>query len=113
MCPPPLRWRPRSCRWIYKHRDGMIAVRSGARTERHELSLSIEVLSGPPVRFLLSNHVAINGDDGSEAMPVRYSREGEGVFVCTVPDCDVGWRFPEGGFRIEPLAGHGGRAGRR
>ena len=27
----------------------------------------------------------------------------EGVFVQAVPDSDVGRRFPEGGFLIEPL----------
>ena len=36
-----------------------------AFTERHELTLSIDVVSGPARRFLLSNHVAINGDDGA------------------------------------------------
>ena len=29
----------------------------------------------------------------------------QGVFVRPVPDSDVGRRFPEGGFRIEPLPG--------
>lgn len=95
----------RGCRWIYKHAHGLIAVRSEALTDRHELTLTMEVLSGPPVRLLLSNHVAINGDDGSEAIPVTYIRDGEGVFVRPVPDSDVGRRFPAGGFHLGPLAG--------
>jgi cellobiose phosphorylase len=96
---------PDRCRWIYKHPAGLIAIRSEASTGNHELTLSGEVMSGTPVRFLLSNHVAINGDDGSGAVPVRYSQDEEGVFVHPIPDSDVGRRFPKGGFRIEPLSG--------
>jgi 1,2-beta-oligoglucan phosphorylase len=96
---------PQFCRWIYKHADGLIAVRSEAAIDRHELTLSLEVMSGSSVRFLLSSHVALNGDDGSDAVAVRYSRDDRGVFVRPIPDSDVGRRFPEGGFRIEPSAG--------
>jgi 1,2-beta-oligoglucan phosphorylase len=103
--PSAFEMAPESCRWIYKHRDGVIAVRSEAATNHHALSLSVEVLSGMPVRFLLCNHVAINGDDGSDALPVRYRQDDKGVFVYPAPDSDVGRRFPQGGFRIQPLAG--------
>ena len=96
---------PRSCRWIYKHPSGTISVRSEALTDRPELTLSVEVLSGPPVRLLLSNHVSINGDDGSDPRPLRYVWDEDGVFVRSLPDSDVGRRFPEGGFRIEALPG--------
>ena len=95
----------RSCRWLYKHRDGMISVRSETFSDRHELSLTVDVISGPPLRFLLSNHVAINGDDGSDRKPVQYDPKEDGVFVRPVPDSDVGRRFPEGGFTITPLPG--------
>jgi cellobiose phosphorylase len=103
--PSAFEMAPDSCRWIYKHAAGLIAVRSAAAVDRHELTLSIEVLSGKPVRFLLSNHVALNGDDGSDGVPARYSKDDRGVFVRPVPDSDVGRRFPEGGFRIEPSPG--------
>ncbi len=91
--------------WVYKHAACLIAVRSKATIDRHELTLSVEVISGNPVRFLLSNHVAINGDDGSNAIPVRYIQDNEGVLVHPVPDSDVGRRFQQGGFRIEPISG--------
>lgn len=97
--------RPEGCRWIYKLESGLIEVRSEALTEGHELTLAVNVLAGPPLRFLVSNHVAINGDDGAEAMPVRFARDGESVFVRPVPNCDLGWRFPDGGFRLDPLSG--------
>jgi cellobiose phosphorylase len=96
---------PQACRWFYRHSGGLIRIESRAPTDRHELSLSVEVVSGPALRFLLSNHVAINGDDGADAVPVRYVQDAQGVFVRPVPDCDVGWRFPDGGFRIDPLPG--------
>jgi cellobiose phosphorylase len=96
---------PEACRWFYKYSGGLIRIESRAFTERHELTLSLDVLSGPALRFLLCNHVAINGDDGAESVPVRYTQEGQGVFIRPIPDCDVGRRFPEGGFRINPLPG--------
>ena len=85
---------PDSCRWIYQHRGGLIEVVSTAPDDKHELRLAISVLEGPPARFLISHHVAINGDDGSRAIPVRWKAEGNGVFVRAVPDSDVGRRFP-------------------
>jgi len=96
---------PQDCRWIYKHTGGMITVRSEAAAVRHELTLTLEVVSGSPMRFLVSNHVALNGDDGSNAVPARYTVDDSGVFVRPVQDSDVGRRFPDGRFRIEPYPG--------
>jgi cellobiose phosphorylase len=103
--PSAFEMTPDRSRWIYKHAAGLIAVGSTAGLDRHELALSVEVLSGKPARFLLSNHVAIDGDDGSNPLPVQVAKQGEGFFVQAVPDSDVGRRFPKGGFRIEPLSG--------
>jgi cellobiose phosphorylase len=93
------------CRWIYRHHGGMIEVRSSAPAGSHVLTLAVEILSGEAVRFLIANHVAINGDDGSSAVPADYEETDEGIFVRAVPDCDVGRRFPGGGFRITFLPG--------
>ena len=95
---------PGACRWIYKHPRGVIEVAASAPDDRHELRLSLSVVRGAPLRFLLSNHVAINGDDGSTTAPVRWERDGAAVFVRAVPDSDVGRRFPNGGFALEPTA---------
>jgi cellobiose phosphorylase len=94
-----------SCRWIYKHRAGLIEVVATAPADRHELGLTVSVLDGPPTRFLISHHVAINGDDGSAALPVLREADGHGEFIRAVPDSDVGRRFPDGGFRITPADG--------
>jgi cellobiose phosphorylase len=103
--PSAFEMTPQACRWVYKHRDGMTAVRSAAGIDRHEMTLSVDVLSGPPVRLLLVNHLAVGGDDGSEAVPAPVRRDGEGVFVGALSDTDLGRRFPDGGFHIAPLPG--------
>jgi cellobiose phosphorylase len=103
--PSAFEMAPEACRWFYKHDAGLIRIESRALTARHELRLSIEVLSGPPVRCLVSNHIAINGDDGADETSLSYIRDGDGVFVRPVPDSDVGRRFPDGGFRIDPAPG--------
>jgi 1,2-beta-oligoglucan phosphorylase len=94
-----------SCRWIYKHAGGYIEVFSTAASDPHELRLKIAVLDGPPLRFLISHHIAMNGDDGSAAIPALWKPDAGGIFVSAIPDSDVGRRFPDGGFRILPKAG--------
>ncbi|MBK5963898.1 hypothetical protein CCR95_07300 [Thiocystis minor] len=93
---------PSACHWAYRHAEGWIQVTSRAPTDRHALFLEIEVYAGQPARFLLANHVAINGNDGSDTVPVHYEQDAEGFLIRPIPDCDVGRRFPEGGFRIDP-----------
>jgi 1,2-beta-oligoglucan phosphorylase len=103
--PSAFEMTPEACRWFYKHDAGLIRVENRALTARHELGLSIEALSGPPVRYLLSNHVAINGDDGADEAALSYTQDDRGAFVRPVPGSDVGRRFPDGGFRIDPMPG--------
>jgi cellobiose phosphorylase len=103
--PSAFEMTPESSRWIYKYPAGLIQIRSAAPVDGHALTLSAEVVSGDPLRFFLSWHVALNGDDGNNAVPVRYVHNEEDVFVQPNPESDVGRRFPEGGFRIVPLEG--------
>jgi 1,2-beta-oligoglucan phosphorylase len=103
--PSAFEMTPDSCRWIYKHSGGVIEVVSSAPGGIHELRLSISVLAGPALRFLISHHVAINGDDGSASIPLRREASGNGVLIRPIPDCDVGRRFPDGGFLIRPADG--------
>ena len=92
---------PNGCRWLYKHHGGVIQVCSWAPVDHHALHLSIEVLAGAPCRFLIAHHVAINGDDGADANPVRFTQDGDGVVIHPPADSDVGRRFPQGFFRID------------
>jgi cellobiose phosphorylase len=96
---------PNGCRWIYKHADGLIAVRSWASSARHALYLCVDVLAGAPCRLLLSHHIALNGDDGAEAVPAQFERDADGVVIRPVPESEIGHRFPTGSFRID--AGQG------
>jgi cellobiose phosphorylase len=94
-----------SCRWIYRHAGGVIEVISRAPDDRHELLLTVQVREGGLCRFLVSHHVAMNGDDGSSPGPVQYEMRGRAAFVRAIPDSDVGRRFPEGGFLVGPDEG--------
>jgi cellobiose phosphorylase len=103
--PSAFEMTPSGARWIYRHAGGLLQVRSWAPVERHELWLAVDVLEGPAPRFLISNHLAVNGDDGSEAVPARFARDARGVSVELLPDTDLGRRFPQGGFRFDPAPG--------
>ena len=100
--PSAFEMSPASCRWIYKHREGLIEVTASAPAGQHELRLNISVIRGRSPRFLIVHHVAINGDDGSLGIPLRCEAYCLGVLVRPVPDSDVGRRFPDGGFVVTP-----------
>lgn len=96
---------PDVCRWIYRHASGVIQVTAGARSDPHELTLAIEVRSGAPCRFLISHHVALNGDDGCAPGAPRWSRDGDAIVVAPTAGTDLARRFPDGSFRISPQPG--------
>ncbi|MEY2697304.1 MAG: hypothetical protein RL333_1442 [Pseudomonadota bacterium] len=96
---------PEACRWLYQHDGGLIEVVSRAATENHVLTLEVNVIEGSPIRCLFSHHVAMNGDDGAQPVPAVYERQGAGIRVGATPDSEVGRRFPEGSFQIDPLPG--------
>jgi cellobiose phosphorylase len=88
------------CRWIYKHDKAVIEVISEALFDRHLIRILLAVLSGKPMRFLLSHHLAIDGDDGVSGRPPSYRMEGTSIVVSPRPGTELGSRFPEGWFRI-------------
>ncbi|MGH8220530.1 MAG: GH36-type glycosyl hydrolase domain-containing protein [Steroidobacteraceae bacterium] len=96
---------PQGGRWIYRHAAGIIEVRSEAHAEPHRLTLAIEVRSGTPARFLIANHLALDGDDGSGPSHPRWWRNGEGVCAAPSPGTELGRRFPDGRFLLAPLPG--------
>lgn len=89
-----------SCRWWYSHDGGLIEVASTAPAQSHELGLSIRVLSGPSVGFLICAHVALGGDDGQDPEPPVLEPDGHGVTVRPVAGSEIASRFPEGSFRF-------------
>ena len=96
---------PGECLWVYRHDDGVIQIRSEARSDPQELTLSIAVTAGDPARFLISHHVSLNGDDGSVEGPAHWRRDADEVVIVPAPGSDLARRFPNGGFRIAPLPG--------
>jgi cellobiose phosphorylase len=89
---------PERCRWLYRHAAGLIEIRSEVGSEGHVLALSIDVREGEATRFLVSNHVALNGDDGSEPGPAQWHREGRRIVIRPAPQSGIGRRFPQGSF---------------
>ena len=102
--PSAFEMSPDACVWIYRHPGGVIRLCSTARGDPHELTLSIEVVSGEPIRFLISQHVAINGDDGSVRGAVRWRREGDELVVVPAPGSELAQRFPNGSMRVAPTS---------
>jgi 1,2-beta-oligoglucan phosphorylase len=99
--PSAFEMTPSGARWLYRHEELLLEVRSWAALDRHELWLTLQVLQGEPCRFLVSHHVALNGDDGSADVPALWRRDGAGVIVACRPESEVGRRFPHGTFRID------------
>lgn len=103
--PSAFEMSPTACRWIYRHAQGLVEVRSEASSDPHEMLLAIEVRSGAAVRCLVSHHVALNGDDGSGAEEVRWSHDDAGITLMPAADSELGLRFPEGSFHIAAMTG--------
>jgi cellobiose phosphorylase len=103
--PSAFEMAPDQCRWIYRHAGGTIEVHSRALGDPHSLGLRLEVVVGDPARFLISQHIALDGDDGSAAGPARFTVDGDAVVVMPSPASELGRRFPDGGFRIEAAPG--------
>jgi 1,2-beta-oligoglucan phosphorylase len=102
--PSAFEMSPQRVRWIYRHAAGAVHVSSETRSDPHELLLTIEITSGPPTRFLISHHVALNDDDGSAPGAALWKRNGHEIVVSPAPETDLGRRFPNGSFRIAAAA---------
>jgi cellobiose phosphorylase len=102
--PSACEMEPGGCRWVYRYAGGLVEVRSRAPVDRHELGLEIEVLEGPNRRFLVSHHVAVGGDDGADPVALEWVHDAQGVLVRVPPGSELGRRFPQGCFRVDPDA---------
>jgi cellobiose phosphorylase len=103
--PSAFEMSPARCRWIYRHDAGLIEVTAQALSEPHELTLSIAVRVGPPARFLITHHLALNGDDGSAPGAAQWSRESDAIRIIPASGSELARRFPQGAFRICPAPG--------
>jgi 1,2-beta-oligoglucan phosphorylase len=103
--PSAFEMSPAACSWIYRYDGGEIQVRSEARADAHEMTLVLRVTAGPPLRFLVSHHLAVNGDDGSAPGAALWRQEGQEIIVTPAPDSELAQRFPQGSFSVGPLPG--------
>ncbi|HEV2703293.1 MAG TPA: hypothetical protein VGV09_16825 [Steroidobacteraceae bacterium] len=103
--PSAFEMSPAACSWIYRYDRGEILVRAEARSDGHDMTLLVRVTSGPPLRFLISHHLALNGDDGSAPGPALWRQEGQEIFVLPGPGSELAQRFPQGSFSLCALPG--------
>ncbi|WP_326543751.1 GH36-type glycosyl hydrolase domain-containing protein [Pseudorhodoferax sp.] len=95
----------RECRWIYRHARGELVVSASAVVGTHALSLELHVRSGHERRFLVTHHVALQGDDGLEpGTPAWQPSDTGGVAVAPAPGSAAALRYPGGSFHLEPDA---------
>ena len=103
--PSAFEMTPEMCRWLYRHDHGTIDVQAAAHSDPHSLTLTIGVRDGAPCRFLISQHVALNGDDGSTPGPARWRQEGNQIVLEPAPGSELAGRFPAGDFTVTPQPG--------
>jgi cellobiose phosphorylase len=103
--PSAFEMSPAACSWIYRYDGGEIQVRSEARADAHEMTLVLRVTAGPPLRFLISHHLAVNGDDGSAPGAALWRQEDQSVIVTPAPGSELAQRFPQGSFSVAALPG--------
>jgi CRISPR-associated protein Csx3 len=94
------------CRWLYRHRHGLIEVRASAQSDPHALTLALRVLAGAPSRFLIAHHVAFSADDGAAGGAVQWQRDGQSIRVFAPEGSELARRFPGGSFRLTLGAGN-------
>jgi cellobiose phosphorylase len=103
--PSAFEMSPCTCSWIYRYDHGEIQVRSAAGADAHEMTLVLRVTAGPPLRFLISHHLALNGDDGSAPGPGLWRQQGEEIIVTPAAGSELAQRFPQGSFSVGGLRG--------
>ena len=93
----------RACQWIYRHAHGELVVGASVVADGHALSLDLRVVTGAAQRFLVTHHVALQGDDGlAQGAPAWQRAAGGGVAVAPAPGSDAALRYPGGRFHLEP-----------
>ena len=92
--------QPDACRWLYRFADGVIEVRSQAQSAPHEIRLSARVLVGEPARFLITHHIALDGDDGMTRQAATFRREGNEISIEPPAGSELARRIPNGSFAL-------------
>ena len=96
---------PSACTRIYRYDRGEIQVRSEAGSVAHDMTLVLRVTAGPPLRFLISHHLALNGDDGSAPGAALWRQEAQAIILTPAAGSELAQRFPAGSFSLGALPG--------
>ena len=93
----------RSARWFYAQGERLIMVTAAAAAQAPEVTLHISVRSGPPLQVLVVHHLALNGDDGLQALPVLLQQDGDALLLHPTAGTDMHQRFGAHGLRLQAL----------
>ena len=91
----------RSARWFYAQGERLIVVSAAAAALAPEVSLQVSVRSGPPLQVLVVHHLALNGDDGLQALPVLQQQDGDALLLHPSAGTDMHQRFGNHGLRLQ------------
>ena len=106
---------PHSATWVYQGGDHRLVLTSAAAADAPEVSLSVQVQAGAPLRLLLVHHVALQGDDGlvpadagADQQRVHWRRlvagvagdQTDGVQIWPAPGSPMARRFGSGGLGL-------------
>lgn len=96
---------PHECRWCYRSTSMDIDITTRALEHSHRIELDISILRGPPSRFLITHHIALDDDDGADAGAVDFTHNGADVVMRAHSGSAVGTRFGQHGFVLRALPG--------
>ncbi|MEF7614114.1 hypothetical protein V4F39_09365 [Aquincola sp. MAHUQ-54] len=90
----------RRCRWFYRHAAGLLEVESTAGDAPAAVHLSLHVREGEPLRWLVTHHIALDGQDGQTDAPAAWTHECGVVRVAVPAGSALAERLPGGSFSI-------------
>lgn len=110
--PSAFEMTPQGARWLYAHAlngGGLIEVCSRAGDAAEQMSLSLRVLQGAPLRVRASLHLALGGDGGDGAgdapLPADWTRHGDSLRLAPPAGSELAQRFPDGAFWLDAMPG--------
>jgi cellobiose phosphorylase len=84
------------CRWIYKHNDYCIQVRTWTSCKAPQVNLDVKILSGNIARLLVTNHF-----DDSNGWEIASGHNSGEIVARPKPDSPIARRFPEALFKVQ------------
>ncbi|MCS7009336.1 MAG: hypothetical protein NZL93_05295, partial [Chthoniobacterales bacterium] len=89
------------CRWLYKKENIQIEISLQTNPNLSSLDFSANVTSGPPLRFLLAAHLALDDRNGRGSLNPSLQIHPNSIQIFPHPNSFVAKRFPNGFFEVE------------